>query len=106
MTSLRVILRIWILGLYLGAQACSGGGGDEGSDPSPAVVEENSDEGTLTDDTGSSAEVDPTEPPSVVETYSVGGTVTGVTGSSIIIQNNSSDSLVVSADGSFNFQSE
>ncbi len=104
MTSLRNILRICTLGLYLAAHACSGGGGDEGSDPSPDQDPPRSPAG---------APVWNQMPPSAIvgdnsyeASYSIGGTVTGVAGSSIIIQNNDSDSLVISEDGTFNFQSK
>jgi uncharacterized protein YjdB len=105
LNSLRIILRTCSLGLYLGLFACSGGGGESKSEESVAP-EELVEDIDSSDNSGESAEVDPSEPPNLVQTYSVGGTVTGVSGSSIIIQNNGSDSLVLSADGSFNFESQ
>lgn len=105
MNSLRIILRTCSLGLYLGLFACSGGGGESKSEESVAP-EELVEDIDSSDNSGESAEVDPSEPPNLVQTYSVGGTVTGVSGSSIVIQNNGSDSLVLSADGSFSFESQ
>ncbi len=44
----------------------------------------------------------PTPSPTPVSDYTVGGTVSGLTGT-VTIQNNSSDNLAISSDGSFTF---
>ena len=36
-------------------------------------------------------------------TFTIGGTVTGLTGTGLVLQNNSGDDLIISADGSFSF---
>ena len=60
--------------------ACGGGGSGGGSPPPP-----------------------PPPPPPPATTYTVGGTVTGLAGSGLVLQNNNSSNLGISANGAFAF---
>jgi len=47
----------------------------------------------------------PPPPPVQPATYTVGGTVTGLAGSGLVLQNNNTDNLAISGNGSFTFSS-